>query len=237
MAQVLSDCADARARLELDAGVEVPERVHPVRGGSARRRPRAQRRLPDVRVEVVPAQPSPFAGREHEAIDGRMDPQMLGELHGHDIRQRHLADTSTFRRRHDQVTAHDLHLLPDVDLPAEEVDVCDPKAEHLTLTEPAARGDDRDRPPPLRVRVDHHADLLGRPRHDPRLLDRRSPHRPRRARITDDQAVLDRSAKNRGQVREQHPHVARRTPLLPGPQPPLNRRRLDCPELEVLERR
>ena len=78
------------------------------------------------------------------------------------------------------VTDHDLggdelHLLLDMDLAAEEVDVPDPQPEHLALAEPAAGADHAERPVSLREGVDDRLDLLDRPGLHLALLDVRRP--------------------------------------------------------------
>jgi hypothetical protein len=83
-----------------------------------------------------------------------------------------------------------LHLVPDEEAIAKEVDVLDPQAEDLALPQPAPGGQDRGRPPLPRRRGDNSGDLLRRPRHDIVLLDRGRTNRSRCAGVVRNQITL-----------------------------------------------
>jgi hypothetical protein len=99
----------------------------------------------------------------------------------------------------------DLHLLLDVELAAQEVDVADAKAEHLALTEPAASGDDTERPLPLGEGVVDCLHLLDGPRFDLARLPLGQLHRACAARVEGDEPIVDRGVEHRGDVGEHGP--------------------------------
>ena len=136
------------------------ERVHAV-GAARLDAGRFEGGLPHVAVEVVAVDRVALAAREHEVVAaGGVAAEMLGELGGDRVGQRDGAGLAALRSVDDEPGPHDLHLLLDVDPPAQEVDVADPEPERLALAEPAAGGDDPERPVAARQRVDDRLDLL-----------------------------------------------------------------------------
>ena len=207
MPEVLGERPDARAGLELYSREPVAKSVHPVRSRRRDRRP-PERRLPDVRVVVVPVHPACARGWCTRArrpadtcADARpsldRDPRPGAEprgscgpsaVPGSSCRRMSFTcwRTATLAVRK-SMSSH-------------------PQPERLALTKPAAGRDDRDMARDRSGCASMTAlDLLSRPRDDLGRPRRRRAYRPRRVRVSGDQPVLDCGAEDRGQVRRASP--------------------------------
>ncbi len=150
VAEVLGDGLDGSAGIDEHGGVEVPQGVHAVvsagldTGGH-------EGAVPDAVVEVVAVERLVLPAGEHEILAScRVPAQVLGQLEGDGVRQRHVPGLAPLRSVDDESGAHELHLLFDVDLLAKKVDVADPKPEHLALAQAASGGDNCGGPVPVR---------------------------------------------------------------------------------------
>ncbi len=95
----------------------------------------------------------------------------------------------------------DLGLLLDPQLLPQEVDVTDPEAEDLALTQPATRRHHRHRPVAGRESLDDRLHLLGRPRLHLALFDFGRPDGVGLARVAGDEAVVDGGVEHGRDVR------------------------------------
>ncbi len=174
--------------------------------------------------------------REHEVVTGRgLRAEVLRQLDGDGVRQRYHSRLAPLWPVDDETGAHELHLLLDVDLLAEEVDVAHAQTEHLALAQATPCGHDRGRSVPVRKGVDHGLDSFGRPRVDLALLALGQLDGPGLTRVGGDEPVVDRGVEHRRDVGEDRPHVGGRQLLLQATDPRLDHRRLDRAELALAE--
>ncbi len=206
MSEVLRHRLEGLTGVDEHRRVEVPERMHAVRAGRLEARTH-ERRLPDVRVEVVAVERLALAAREHERVPAsRMQPQVLGELDRYSVGEGHDPCLAALRKIRAELAPHDLHLLLDPQPMAKEVHVADPQPEGLALAEPVAGGDDGDRSIAAWQRLDDGRHVVDGPRLDLGRLDARRLHGSGGAGVTGDQAVVDRGREDQRDVGVDHPH-------------------------------
>lgn len=137
MAEVLGHGAGRLAGVDERRGVEVAECVHAI--ASSRLHTGGDKGgAPDVAIDVVAVERLVLPTGEDEIVVTCGEPaQVLRELHGHPLGQRHGSRSAALGLVDDDSPPDDLDLLLDPQLLPQEVDVTDPQAEDLALTQPA----------------------------------------------------------------------------------------------------
>lgn len=137
----------------------------------------------------------------------RVPAEVLGQLEGDGVRQRHCAGLAPLGPVDDEPRAQQLQLLFDMHLLAKEVDIAQAQSERLVLSQATSRGDYPNRPVAIEKRADDRLNPFDGPRLDLALLERGQLDGPYLSGVGGDEPVVDGSGEHRRDVGEDRPHV------------------------------